>query len=79
MNAPEGRLGLVTQDTLDGLTDLPHFRGAQKPTCPHSRRQLLANAAIAALARRLIAVRSALTSGGRKPSLTPALRWQPTG
>jgi hypothetical protein len=54
MNAPDG---LVTQDTLDGLTDLPHFRGAQKPTCPHSRRQLLANAAIAALARRLIAVR----------------------
>jgi hypothetical protein len=48
MSAPEDRLGVVTQDTLDGLTDRPHFRGAQKPTCPHSRRQLMANAAIAA-------------------------------
>jgi hypothetical protein len=48
MNAPEDRFGLVIQNTLDGLTDRSHFRGAQKPTCPHSRRQLFANAAIAA-------------------------------
>ena len=48
MNAPEDRVGLVTQDMLDGLTDRPHFRGAQKPTYLTSVASSSRNAAIAA-------------------------------
>jgi hypothetical protein len=47
MNAPEDRFGLVIQDTLDGLTDRA-FPGCPKADMPYSRRQLFANAAIAA-------------------------------